>query len=197
MPEGLSPIEAGKQLHEHNQAPPEPARRPVATDTHASSRSARRCCSRWSPSPPPGRAMPRPSGAPSPASSWPAPPRCATWLPGRPGRPVHPQLRLLDLQRLVHRVHRERPPEAGHRPPALPARVPGRLRRLDGHRPAPQPAGPAWTHLPARSTSWPTRPRPTPWTVRPKRRRRPPRRPRRALPHEGTDDPSAPPGRRG
>jgi hypothetical protein len=34
MPEGLSPIEAGKQLHEHNQAPPEPAP-PTGSDRHA------------------------------------------------------------------------------------------------------------------------------------------------------------------
>jgi hypothetical protein len=34
MPEGLSPIEAGKQLHEHNKEPPEPAP-PPGRDRHA------------------------------------------------------------------------------------------------------------------------------------------------------------------
>ena len=124
MPEGLSPIEAGKQLHEHNQAPPEPAP-PTGSDRHARIvqigeallLSLVTIAAAWS-------GMPRPSGAPSPASSWPGPPRCATWLPGRPGRPVHPQLRLVHVQRLVHRLHPGRSPEAGDRRAALPARVP-------------------------------------------------------------------------
>ena len=34
MPEGLSPIEAGKQLHEHNKEPPQPAP-PTGSDRHA------------------------------------------------------------------------------------------------------------------------------------------------------------------
>jgi hypothetical protein len=108
MPEGLSPIEVGKELHEHTKEPHEHAAPTAATAIRASCRSARRCCSR---------------------------------------RPVDPQLRLVDLHRLVHRVHVERSPEAGGRRAALPAGVQGRIRRLDGHRPVPQPASRGWAHL--------------------------------------------------
>jgi hypothetical protein len=147
MPEGLSPFEVGKELHEHSKEPQEQGAAGAATGIRASSRLARRCCSRWSRSRPPGRAMPRPSGGPSPASSSPTQRRCATWPPAPTLPPCRPATSTRHLQHLVHRLHVERPPEAGGRRAALPARVQGRLRRLDGDRPVPQPACRAWAHL--------------------------------------------------
>src|SRR5215217_40267 len=99
-------------------------RLPVATDIRAPYRSARRCCSRWSPSRPPGRAMPRPMGDRVPYRVRPVRDAAQPGLPRRSCRPVHPQLRLVHVQRLVHRLHPGRSPEAGDRRAALPARVP-------------------------------------------------------------------------
>jgi hypothetical protein len=106
MPEGLSPIEAGKQLHEHHQEPHDPAR-PTGGDRHARIvqigeallLSLVTIAAAWS-----GYA----------AAKWGTESsielaRSATLrnpgLPRRPRRAVHPQLRLVHVQCLVHRVH--------------------------------------------------------------------------------------------
>ena len=49
--------------------------------------------------------------------------------------------------------------------PPVPARVPGRVQRLDGHQPAAQPARPARAHLHAAVQAARSRPRPTHWTA--------------------------------
>ena len=121
MPEGLSPIEAGKKLHEHNTQPHEHA---VSDSGNRHSRMVQigealllslvTIAAAWS-----GYA----------AAKWDTESRlelaqAATLrnLATRADleRPVDPQLRLLDLQRLVHRLHPGRPPEAGRRRAALP-----------------------------------------------------------------------------
>jgi len=105
MPEGLSPIEAGKQLHEHNRESHEPA---PSTGSDRHSRTGQigealllslvTIAAAWS-----GYA----------AAKWGTESRIEfarsatlrNLASRRSCRPVHPQLRLVHVQCLVHRVH--------------------------------------------------------------------------------------------
>jgi hypothetical protein len=150
MPEGLSPIEAGKQLHEHNQAPPEPAP-PTGSDRHARIvqigeallLSLVTIAAAWS-----GYA----------AAKWGTESRIelarSATLRNLASRADLAALSTRNFDSSTFNAWftaytlndpRSRPSPSGASGPSS-----GRLRRLDGHRPAPQPAGPAWTHLPAR-----------------------------------------------
>ena len=173
MPEGLSPIEAGKKAARarpgaapHRRGPPTP------TGIRARCRSVRRCCCRWSRSRPPGPGMPRPTGAPSAPFAL----AQAATLRNLATRADLAALSTrnfdsFNLQRLVHRVHPRRSEEA-----AIAERR---------FRPEYKVAFDAWIATdpfdnpkllqdPATcpSTSWPTRPRPRRETGRPSRRRR-------------------------
>jgi hypothetical protein len=128
MPEGLSPIEASKKLHEHTSEPSQPDatwHSRIVQIGEAVLLSLVTIAAAWS-----GYA----------AARWGTESRIelaqAATLRNLATRAdlagaVDPQLRLLDLHRLVHRLHPGQPPKAGHRRAALPTRVQGGLRRLD------------------------------------------------------------------
>ena len=136
--EGLGPGEVAKEIAEHNKHAGSAAARPPAGT--GSSRSSRLRCWPWWRCSRPGRASRRPSGAPSRACSWPRPTPPAPSPTGPTGdADGGPELRLVHVLRLVHRLHPRQPGSDDDRRATVPARVQGGLRRLAGDEPSDQP----------------------------------------------------------